>query len=314
MFLYIMILGKVVKLIMAKNYLSLLVIGVLWGSQFLFQQMAVASLPPVWVGAGRSIVAFLGLLVICRVAGVKSEKTPWKQYHLIGFLEATVPFVLVAWGQQFLDTAVAAILMGTIPFFTVMLAPLVIKGARITFAGLGSVLLGFAGLVMLFYPELMSGHSETNMLAAVAVIFAAACFAVALLLLKRFGGDEHPLVVARNVLGCASLQILVVALVSSPITELSLSLTSLGAVVYLGIMCGAVVYFLYMMLIRNAGPVFASMNNYLVPLIGVLLGATFNGEALLTTTWVALAIILAAVAFNQVFSDKSKANSCNSSC
>ena len=68
-------------------------------------------------------------------------------------------------------------------------------------------------------------------------------------------------------------------------------------------MCGAVVY-LYMMLIRDAGPVFASMNNYLAPLIGVLLGATFNDEALSTTTWVALAIILAAVAFNPDFSAK----------
>ena len=299
---------------MAKNYTSLFLIGVLWGSQFLFQQMAVSSLPPVWVGAGRSIVAFLGLLTICQLAGVKSENTPWKQYHLIGFLEATVPFVLVAWGQQFLDTAIAAILMGTIPFFTVILAPLVIKGVRITFAGLGSVLLGFAGLVMLFYPELISGSGETNMLAAAAVVFASACFAVALLLLKRFGGNEHPLAVARNVLGCASLQIIVVALVSSPITELTPSLTSLGAITYLGIMCGAVVYFLYMMLIRDAGPVFASMNNYLVPLIGVLLGATFNGEALSTTTWVALAIILAAVAFNQLFSGKEKDNSCYNTC
>ena len=171
---------------MAKNYISLLLIGVLWGSQFLFQQMAVASLPPVWVGAGRSIVAFLGPLIICQLAGVKSAKTPWKQYHLIGFQKHGT-FVLVAWGQQFLDTAIAAILMGTIPFFTVILAPFVIKGARITFAGLGSVLLGFAGLVMLFYPELISGSGEANMAAAAAIIFASACFGVALLLLKRFG-------------------------------------------------------------------------------------------------------------------------------
>ena len=288
---------------MLRNYLFLLGIGVIWGSQFIFQQMAVADLPPVWVGAGRSLIGFMTLLIMCSALGLKGQGGQWFTFSVIGLLEATIPFVLVAWGQQYLDTAIAAILMGTIPFFTVILAPLVIRGSQITLAGLGSVVLGFIGLVILFYPELMSGSGETNLLGAAAIVFASGCFAVALLMLKRIN-NEHPLIIARNVLGTASIQIMAIALLFAPISTLSPSVSSLASVVYLGTLCAGLVYFLYMMLIRDAGPVFASMNNYLVPMIGVLIGATINGEALSAYTWGALVIILMAVAFNQLFSGR----------
>lgn len=286
---------------MFRNYLYLLGIGLIWGSQFLFQQMAVSSIPPVWVGAGRSVVGFATLLIICAVLKLKSEGGQWFKFSLIGLLEATIPFVLVAWGQQYLDTAVAAILMGTIPFFTVMLSPLVVRGSKITLGGLGSVVIGFSGLVLLFYPELVSGNGETNLVAAGTVIFASACFAVALLLLKEVKA-EHPLIIARNVLGAASLQIVLFAVISTPLAVEQVAMQSVLSIGYLGVMCAGVVYFLYMVLIRDAGPVFASMNNYLVPLIGVLMGATLNHESLSSYTWLALAVIMCALAFNQLMS------------
>lgn len=64
-------------------------------------------------------------------------------------------------------------------------------------------------------------------------------------------------------------------------------------------MCAGIVYFLYMILISKAGPVFASLTNYLVPTFGVLIGFMFADEQVGPNTWIALAIILIAVAFNQ---------------
>ncbi len=283
---------------MLRNYLFLFGVGLIWGSQFLFQQMAVVDLPPVWVGAGRSLTGFVTLLLMCRLLRITGKGGQWLKFSLIGLLEATIPFVMVAWGQQYLDTAIAAILMGTVPFFTATLAPLVIKGARITIVDMSSIILGLLGLLVLFYPDLSSGAIQTNLMGAAAIIFAAACFAVALLLLKSVS-KEHPLIVARNILGVATIQILMVAMVLSPVAQLKPTTSSISAVLYLGVMCAGLVYFLYMTLIKNAGPVFASFSNYLVPMVGVLLGATFNNEALTIYTWVALAIILLAVAFNQ---------------
>ncbi|EKE77000.1 DMT family transporter [Gallaecimonas xiamenensis] len=282
---------------MLRNYLFLWGVGLIWGSQFLFQQKAVAALPPVWVGAGRALVGALTLIVLCYFLKLKSSRRQWAKYHLIGFLEATLPFVAVAWGQQYLDTAVAAILMGTIPFFAIMLSPLLVKGARITLAGLLSVLVGFAGLLVLFAPQLGQGL-DASLWGALAIVAASACFAVALLLLKRLDSEE-PLIVARNVLIAASNQLLLLALLMAPLGSFAPTDQAVGSVVYLGVMCAGLVYFLYMMLIQKAGPVFASLSNYLVPLVGVILAATLNHEQLATTTWIALAVILSAVGINQ---------------
>ncbi|WKE65364.1 EamA family transporter [Gallaecimonas kandeliae] len=283
---------------MLKNYLFLWGVGLIWGSQFLFQQKAVAALPPVWVGAGRAMVGCMTLVALCYFLKLKASKRQWGKYHLIGFLEATLPFVAVAWGQQYLDTAVAAILMGTIPFFAILLSPLLVKGARITAMGLLSVAVGFAGLLVLFAPELGQGVNA-SFWGAMAIIGASACFALALLLLKRLDSEE-PLIVARNVLLAASNQLVLLALLTAPLDSFQPTGPALGAVAYLGVMCAGVVYLLYMILIQKAGPVFASLSNYLVPLVGVILAATLNQEQLGSNTWVALAVILSAVAINQL--------------
>lgn len=291
---------------MLKKYFYLLGIGLIWGSQFLFQQAAVADLPPFWVAAGRASIGALTLIILTTLFKMRSSTRRIGTYSLIGLLEATIPFVCVAWGQQYLDTAVTAILMGTIPFFTIILSPLVIKGARITATGFISILVGFSGLVLLFYPQVSSGAANSSLVGALAIVVASACFATGLLLLKRID-DEHPIVVARNVLSSAAIQLLVVASIMTSPTELTLTSSSAVSILYLGVMCAGVVYFLYMALIKEAGPVFASLNNYLVPLIGVLLGATINHEVLPTTTWLSLGVIVAALAINQLPERKPKA-------
>ena len=285
---------------MIKKYFYLLAIGLIWGSQFLFQQAAVNDLPPVWVGAGRATVGALTLIILTTLFGIKSRGSRIITFGFIALLEATIPFVLIAWGQQYLDTAVTAILMGTIPFFTIMLSPLVIRGTRITPAGMASVIVGFCGLVLLFYPQLSSGTGSSSLLGALSVIIASACFATGLLLVKKVKG-EHPVIVARNILSCSSIQLLIVACLFQTPWTLELTSASATSVLYLGVMCAGVVYFLYMALIAEAGPVFASMNNYLVPLIGVLLGALINHEVLPSTAWLALGVIVAALAINQLF-------------
>ncbi len=127
---------------------------------------------------------------------------------------------------------------------------------------------------------------------------AAVCFAIALLLLNRVRG-EHPLIVARNVLCMASIQLMLIAFLTSPIVSVKPTASSVFSLVYLGVMCAGIVYYLYMMSIQNAGPVFTSMTNYLVPAVGVFIGVLLANESVHPTTWLALVIILSALFINQ---------------
>lgn len=286
---------------MLKNYLTLLAIGLIWGAQFIFQEFALVSFSPIWIGATRAVIGAITLIVICKSIGIKSSSNQWALFSVIGLLEAAIPFVLVPWGQQGLTSSIAAILMGTLPFYVLLLAPIVVKGAKINTANTISVIIGFSGLLVLFYPELSSGTGEINLVSSLAIVVAAVCFSIALLLLNRVR-NEHPLIVARNVLSTASIQLIVIVLITTPFEYQEASTTAIFSLFYLGVMCAGVVYYLYMMCIKNAGPVFTSMTNYIVPAVGVLIGALLTNESIQTNTWIALLVILSALFVNQVLS------------
>ncbi|WP_305840354.1 DMT family transporter [Photobacterium leiognathi] len=284
---------------MLKNCLTLLAIGLIWGSQFIFQTMALEAFSPVWIGTLRAVFGAFTVVVICRLMGIRSTSSQWRLFALIGLLEATIPFVLVPWAQKELSSSATAILMGTLPFYALLLAPLFIQNSKLTKGSLFSVCIGFAGLLVLFYPDIMSGNQQFHMLSALAVILAAICFAIALLLLNRVQ-TEHPMIVARNVLIMASIQLVVFASITTPFTLDEVSSNAIGSIIYLGVMCAGVVYYLYMMSIKNAGAVFTSMTNYLVPAVGVFIAALITDDSIQTTTWVALVVILSALLIKQM--------------
>lgn len=281
-----------------RHYLLLLAIGLLWGSQFIFMHQAVSDMPPLLVAAGRALCGSATLGLLCLWLDLGKRQTRWRTYMLIALLDATIPFIMVAWGQQFVDSAVAAVVMGCIPLVTVLVAPLLLSEERITRSGLLSVLLGLMGVIVLFWPRLTRGM-DVGLLGALAILIGAGCFAVGLLMIKRFAKD-HPVIVARNILLCSALQLLLLTpwLIQPSLLALPGS-RSLVAVALLGVFCTGLVYFLYMALIQKAGPTFASFSNYLVPLFGVLLGALFLGEQVQRTTALALVLILGSVAINQ---------------
>lgn len=288
-----------------KNYLTLLAIGFIWGSQFIFQETALLSFSPIWIGATRALIGAITLIFICKLLGIDSSKNQWFLFSIIGLLEAAIPFVLVPWGQQSLNSSMAAILMGTLPFYVLLLAPIFIKGAKISFGNSISVVIGFGGLVVLFYPDLSTGTNSIDLVSSLAIVIAAICFGIALLLL-HYIDNEHPLIVARNVLIAASIQLIVIASISTPFEYYDATMSSIFALLYLGAICAGVVYYLYMMCIKSAGPVFTSMTNYIVPAVGVLLGAFVTNESIQINTWLALFVILVALLVNQVLTAKHK--------
>lgn len=289
---------------MKNKYFLLAVIGLIWGSQFIFQKVALTALTPQLVGVGRAMVGFITLFIICKALNVTSKgNTPWMIYMLIGLLEASIPFTLIPWGQQYVSSSVASVLIGTIPFFVILFTPLLSAGSKISRASILSVVVGFLGLLSLFAPDIIGSNSSLSVWGPLAILAASASFGVALLLLSKCG-DEHPLIVARNVLGSASLQILLISLFTGSQIPNHVTLDSMLSIAYLGVMCAGVVYFLYMILIAEAGPVFTSLTNYLVPTFGVLIGVIFAHEQVGLNTWIALSLILLAVALNQSKGDK----------
>jgi drug/metabolite transporter (DMT)-like permease len=158
--------------------------------------------PPITLAATCALIGALTLRVlsfVLRSFGVTLRPAEgWRQWALfasIGIFEAIVPLLLLTWGQRRVTSSIAAILMATIPLFVLMLLPLFSRGS-FHLMSLVSVVIGFVGVVVLFYPSI--GGFDGSLIGNVAVLGAALSYAVSLILLSKLP-DISPLVSMRSV-------------------------------------------------------------------------------------------------------------------
>src|SRR5262245_25064943 len=140
-----------------RNFLWLLCLAALWGPSFIFIKVAVGEIPPLTLAAGRVGLAALLLYLILRLQGrnFPGFGSIWKHFAVMGFFSNALPFALFSWGEQYIDSALAAILNGTTPLFTILLAHFLIEDDRLTLPKFLGVSLGFGGLMLLIGPSLL---------------------------------------------------------------------------------------------------------------------------------------------------------------
>ncbi|WP_125784321.1 DMT family transporter [Pseudoalteromonas rubra] len=276
-----------------KSIMMLIACGLLWGSQYIFNAIALESIPALWIAALRAGIGALVLIVACYFLGLKREPGHWRLLFVIGLLEATLPFLLVAWGQQTTAAAHAAVITGMNPLLTILLAPLLLKDSEFSAKGVVCGLIGFAGLLYLFLPQLQT-QSTSQFVGAAAIFIAALSFALSLILVRKLA-HLHPVVVARDVIAISAVQLLPLAVLFSPLDVAQFKPEAVLASSYLGVFCGGVVYILFMQLIMSKGPAFASFSNYLVPTVGVLLSYLISDLVFDSRLPVSLGIIMCAI-------------------
>lgn len=287
---------------MNKHLPLLLAVSLIWGSQFYFNAIALETLPPLTIALFRSGIATLTLTLVFHFSRERrspppdARRIPFWTYFAIAVVDATLPFFLMAWGQVQLESGTAAILNGTTPLFALILTPLLIAGGRLTLGNLLSVGLGFVSVLILNWSSLQHGLGGRT-LPVLAMLGGSACFAAGLVLIKRLDSPTF-ITTARSILFASTLQLLPLALwVDRPWT-LHWTLKAVGALLFLGAVNAGLAYLLYVVLIAKAGPTFASLSNYMVPMVGMVLGILLLGEPFRPISIVALLILFAALSLN----------------
>lgn len=286
------------------DWLMLLGLTVMWGSAFLFTKIAVTWLPAEWVVAGRLAVAVVLLVpaALLLAGRLPRGRRMWVFLVLIALLGNALPFSLITWGQRYIDSGLAGILMAIMPLATLGLAHFFVPGERITPYRVAGFLLGFAGVVVLLGPEALAtgvGGSET-LVAMLAVLGGAVCYAVSAVLARlRPPADALPTAAAVTLLAMVMMLPLVGG-EGAPAGADSASPSALGSVLFLGAFSTATAMVVYFRLIARAGPSFVSQLNYLIPLWAVGIGVAFLGEAPQVNQLYALALILGGIAATQL--------------
>jgi drug/metabolite transporter (DMT)-like permease len=264
--------------------------------------VAVTGLPPTLVVGGRlglGAAVLLALVLVLR-RRLPGGWRPWTFFVAIALLGNLLPFNLISWGQQHIDSALAGILMAVMPLITLTLAHFFIEGETLTPNRVLGFLAGFAGIVVLTGPSALSGLGRGDMalLGQMAVLGGAVCYGLASIV-SRLAPERDALVAAASVLLLGTLFMLPFSATVPGMVGLELHPQAVAAVALLGVFSTALATVMYFKLMRIAGPSFVSLINYLIPLWAVALGVILLGERPEPSDLLALVIILFGIALSQ---------------
>ncbi|WP_422048002.1 DMT family transporter [Shimia sp.] len=287
--------------ITAASWLMVATLGLVWGGTFMVQKLALEHLPPLWVAAGRIGFAALITTVIWQMRGggmFRSEERDWGRLIWVSMLSAAVPFMFLAWAQQYVTSAFTGVSMAAVALIVLPLAHFLVPGERMTLRRTLGFLIGFAGVLVLIGPAAFaSSGSPLEGWGQLACLSAAACYAVSSILMRRLPPLDPVGLSATTLLFGAALVIPLAALQHGlpPMP----SAEGLAIVAVLGLVPTAAAGLLRILVIRTAGPVFMSLTNYQVPLWSVVFGVTVMGEPLPGSLIWATLLILSGVALSQ---------------
>lgn len=278
----------------------LVTLAVMWGSAFLMVDLSLRDFTPLESTVGRLVVAALFFTAGCIIRRKPIERS-WRCWGLLAAMALIgnlMPFFLINWGQQKVESGNAAILMGMVPLVTAMLAQMFVRGERFHRWKMAGIAIGFAGVLVLFGGPQLSG-GEGAMWGAAAILVATLGYAAGTILADK-ASSYHSLPVGFGVMWIASLVSAPIWLAVDGVPPPHPSWVSVGAVVTLGVFCTAMPTLALIYLVRSAGPTFAGFTNYLVPVIGVALGIVFLGEPLSWNAVAALFLIIGGIVIGQI--------------
>lgn len=280
----------------AVEIVLLVLLASLWSSSFTFIKVAVETVPPLSVAAGRLLLGSVIFLAVLRLRGLSLPRdwSIWARFLSIGLFANALPFTLIGWGEQTIDSGLAAILMAVMPLTTLLLAHFFTWDEKLNTPRIAGMLLGFTGVAILIGPAVLKGLGD-QVLGQAAVAGGAVCYAIATIMAKRLPRMPDTVNAACMVIGATLLLTPVCLLVDRPWT-LSPPPEALVSIGYLGAFPTALAGLVFFTLLRRTGATFVALNNYLIPGLGVMWGVIFLGEALSLQSMAALAIILSGIA------------------
>jgi drug/metabolite transporter (DMT)-like permease len=276
----------------------LLTLAFLWGSSFLFIEIALDELEPTTMMALRlffGATALVPILIAQRGArrAVTDLRGAGRSLWFLGVVNAAVPFTLIAWGQKHIDSGIAAIANASLPIFVVLLAIRFRPSERATGTQLAGIVSGLVGVAVLTGAELDGGW--WGVIGTLAVVTASLLYATGALYAQTQVERTDSLVLATGSALTGTLVLLPLALAQAP-SQLP-TWEAFAAVAVLGFGGMAAGQLLYYVVIDRYGSTRASLVTYLLPVIALVLGALLLDEPVEITALIGLVLILSGVAF-----------------
>jgi len=278
--------------------LALALLILIWGTTWAAIRVSLEGFPPITGVALRFALAAAVLFALLPAFGVKLgrsriERRLWIANTLLTF---AVPYGILYWAEQWVPSGLAAVIFATFPLLTALIAHLALPAERLSPRSLVGVLVGFAGLAVIFSEDFRALGGSRVLTAATVLLVCPLLAAMGSIAVKRWGEGIHPLSIAA--VPMATTAVLMGAL--SRIVEADRTVTfatrPLLALLYLGILGSALPFSVYFWLLKHQSATALSLINYAIPIIAVAVGTLFFHEPVTVHIIVGTALVLVGVA------------------
>ncbi len=279
---------------------AFVVLGVIWGTSFLFIKVAVHEVHPLWLTFGRVATGAVTMLVVLLATRDRLPRDPrlWAHLVVVAAVGVAIPFTLFGYGEQRVSSVLAGIWNAATPLVALPLAVVAFRTEKLTARRAVGLAIGFLGVLGVL--GVWRGVGGSQLTGQVMCFGAAMCYAVAIPYQKRFiaGRTEAGVAIVTAQLLVAAAQLAVVAplMAGAPPVPTHLSGRAVLSIVLLGALGTGVAFVLNFRVIRLAGASTSTSVTYLMPLVSTLVGVAILHERLTWNQPVGALVVLAGVA------------------
>ena len=278
------------------DYILLIILALIWSSAFFNIKIATYSYGPVTIAFLRILFGAIPVVALCLFKKIKIEafSKDWHWFALIGMINLVIPFFLIAYGVQKVQSNLAAILMASTPLSATVLAHFFTSNEKINYTKIFGVLLGFSGIVFLFSDNILI--NDNNFLSALIIFFASTFYVIGGLLTLKISNKKNENVTASILIWGTIFLIPITAFTEKP-WNLNPSIDSTISVIYLGVVATGLAWLLRFRILKNNGLVFQAQVAYLIPIFGIILSYIFLKEIITPKVLVAAVAIIIGIYF-----------------
>ena len=278
------------------DYFLLTTLALIWASAFLNIKIATYSYEPITIAFLRILFGAIPVLILCYFKKIKIEafSKDWMWFASIGIINLVIPFFLIAYGVQKVQSNLAAILMSTTPLSASILAHFFINKEKLNFIKSLGIVVGFIGVVYLFSDNLLIDNN--NFTSALLILLGSTFYVIGGILTLKISHKKNENVTA-SILIWGTIIICPISLILEQPWNLSPRLDSTLCLIYLGIFPTGIAWLLRFFILKRNGLVFQSQVAYLIPIFGVLLGFIFLNEMMTTKVVFSLIAVIIGIYF-----------------
>ena len=282
-----------------KILLAFAIIYLVWGSTFLAIRVGVHEVPPFLLAAMRFFVAGLVMYGWLRLTGTPGlTRRQWIGASLLGGMIFVVDYGCLFWAEQRVPSGIAAVVLATIPVFITLFEIVLLRTQRLSVGLAGSLLLGIAGVAILMSNSFSLGEVPINRAGAAALLLAAFTWSIATVITRKTPLPESKAMSSATQMLSGGAQLIVVSALAGEFSAFhprAVSWSAWLALAYL-IVAGSIIGFTaYVWLLHYESPTKVGTYAYVNPVIAVLMGYFFAGEALGARTVLGTLLVLVSV-------------------